>query len=141
MTKEELQLKPYGRTDTESEERENGEEVSFTKAWLNRYEGGVNTRPYVPVPLEYYEEMQYLTNEEFGELIRIMMWYSISGEILPVKGVLCHYMTRVIDRQKRYYIEWAELASKRKKAGKKGAEVRWSKALYTPSNEVDGDEG
>lgn len=113
--------------------------VSFTQAWLNRYEGGVNTRPYVPVPLEYYEEMQYLTNEEFGELIRIMMWYSISGEILPVKGVLCHYMTRVIDRQKRYYIEWAELATKRSRAGKKGAEKRWNKTLGLVGDEVEGD--
>lgn len=116
--------------------QEQTEDKSFADAWLNRYNGCSNTRPYVPIPLEYYEEMQYLSNEEFGELMRIMMWYCISGEVLPVKGALRHYITRVIDRQKRYYIEWASLSAKRRAAGKLGAASRWNKEKGDPQEEV-----
>ena len=92
-----------------------------------RYDGKENTRPYVPIPIEYYDEMQYLSNADFGKLVRILMWYSISGEVLPVKGVLCHYINRVIDRQKRYYLEWEAIRNKRREAGRKGAESRWNR--------------
>ena len=102
--------------------------MDFSEIWLHRYDGAKNTRPYMPLPLEYFEEMQYLSNEEFGELVRIMMWYTISGEVIPTSGALCHYITRVIDRQKRYYVEWDKLNTARKNAGKKGAAARWGKS-------------
>lgn len=131
-------MNPMSKFPTEHRESKPEQAAMFGEAWLNRYEGGVNTRPYVPVPLEYYDQMQYLSHEEFGELIRIMMWYSISGEVLPVKGALCHYITRVIDRQNRYYIEWAELMAKRSKAGKKGAQMRWHRE-ECPEEEIHGE--
>ena len=84
-----------------------------------------NSRVYLPLPLDYFKEMRYLSNEEFGELIRILLWFAISGEVVPVEGVLCHYIDRVIERQKRFYRDWDKLRKSRSAAGKKGADSRW----------------
>ena len=120
-------------------------DTSETQAYASieshlRYDGKQNTRPYVPIPIEYYDEMQYLSNGDFGKLVRILMWYSISGEVLPVKGVLCHYINRVIDRQKRYYLEWESIRNKRSQAGRKGAEARWNRKDPTDSPLEEGEE-
>ncbi len=86
-----------------------------------------STRVYAPVPLEYYKEMRHLTAGEFGELMRILLYFNITGKVPPVEGVLCHYVDRVIGRQIRFYRDWADLKENRSKAGKKSAETRRKK--------------
>lgn len=91
------------------------------------YGGSEHSRFYVAVPFEYYKEMEYLSNAEFGELIRLLLWYGMTGEVPPVEGVLRHYINRVIQRQKRFQDDWDRIAQTRSQAGKKGANKRWKK--------------
>ncbi len=86
-----------------------------------------NKRNYAPVPLEYYNEMRFLSDQEFGTLMRILLRFNLTGEVPEVEGVLCHYVDRVIGAQKRFLTGWCEISAKRSKAGKRGAELRWKK--------------
>ena len=110
-------------------------EEEFTQAWLNQYAMSINSRFYAPVPFEYYEEMQFLSNEEFGRLIRALLWFCMTGEMPEVDGILVHYISRVINRQRRFQTEWKALAEKRSDNGKKGAEARWKKTRKTLSQD------
>ncbi len=106
----------------EQPEFRSGEE--FTQEWLNRFAQSLNSRFYAPIPFEYYEEMKLLSNEEFGKLIRALLWFCMTGEEPCVDGVLVHYIPRVLNRQRRFQSEWKSLSDKRSEAGKKGIQSR-----------------
>ena len=91
---------------------------------------GMSTSPkgnrrYTPLPFEYLEEMELLSDEEYGRLIRALQRYSIRGDIVKCPGPESFYYKRVINREDRFHKEFEEIQKQRSCAGKKGAKVRW----------------
>ncbi len=121
---------PVEKIDSASESHgSSGGEVSFVP-----FEEASNSRFYVAVPFEYHKEMEYLTDEEFGALIRALLRFGMTGEVPVVDGVLRHYINRVIERQRRFQEDWRSMAEKRSKAGKIGASKRWNKCKTDETN-------
>ncbi len=83
-------------------------------------------RNYTALPHEYLEEMQELSDAEYGRLIRALQKYSMSGEMEKLCGNERFYVKRVCNREDRYQVEFAEAAKKKSSSGKKGAENRWN---------------
>ena len=84
-------------------------------------------RPYCPLPEEYLEDMETLSHEEFGRLIRILLWYNKTGQIPMPEGLEAAHLPRVINRQRRYYRDWDLLRRSRSERGKRGAQKRWNR--------------
>lgn len=82
-------------------------------------------RTYAAVPHEYYDEMAELTDEEFGRLIRALLWYSMEGEEVDLPGNERYFWRRVVNREQGLQQHYEELAAVRSEAGKKGALARW----------------
>lgn len=77
-------------------------------------------REYTPLPFEFLDEMDLLSDEEYGRLIRAMQAYSITGEDNPPSGQERFFWKRarnVVDRYKDSY-ESRRQASREN--GKKG---------------------
>lgn len=83
-------------------------------------------RDYTAVPWEYLDEMEELTDEEFGRLIRQLLRYSRSGEAFSPSGNERFYIKRVQNREIRYQDNYSDLSDIRSDAGKKGANSRWN---------------
>ncbi len=90
-------------------------------------------RNYVALPYEYLEEMEALSDEEFGLLCRGLIRYSREGEPIQPEGNLRFYTWRVMGREDRFQEGFADQQRKRSQAGKKGAEARWG----TPASPDD----
>jgi hypothetical protein len=95
-------------------------------------------RNYVVLPYEYLEEMDALSNEEFGSLCRALLKYGMDGTISELTGNERFVFKRVMMQEDRFRASYEELANTRKNAGKKGAEKRWknhddSKAIANDS--------
>ncbi len=86
----------------------------------------MTTRNYTALPHEYLEEMQELSDAEYGRLIRALQKYSMSGEMEKLCGNERFYVKRVCNREDRYQAEFAEAAKKKSTSGKRGAESRWN---------------
>ena len=84
----------------------------------------VSPRNYAPLPLEYYKEMRHLSDAEFGALIRMVLYFNLTGKIPKVDGILLHYMDRVMEAQKRFNKNWNQIKEARSAAGKKSAALR-----------------
>lgn len=82
-------------------------------------------RSYTALPHEYLEEMQELSDAEYGRLVRALQKYSMFGEMDKLSGNERFFIKRVCNREDRYQTEFAELARKKSEAGKKGAQSRW----------------
>lgn len=83
-------------------------------------------RDYTAVPWEYLDEMDELTDEEFGRLIRALLRYSRNGEVISPSGNERFYVKRVMNREDRYQENYGDLSDVRSEAGKKGANARWN---------------
>ena len=86
----------------------------------------MTTRNYTALPHEYLEEMQELSDAEYGRLVRALQKYSMSGEMEKLCGNERFYVKRVCNREDRYQAEFAEAAKKKSTSGKRGAEKRWN---------------
>ena len=82
-------------------------------------------RDHLALPYEYLSEMDELTDEEFGQLVRGLMRYSMGGAPIPREGNLRFFAARVMAREDRYQKAYSEMSDKRKAAGKRGAARRW----------------
>ncbi len=82
-------------------------------------------RRYTPLPFEYLEEMELLSDEEYGRLIRALQRYSMLGELVECPGREAFYYKRVIHREDRFHKEFELIQKQRSCAGKKGAKARW----------------
>ena len=82
-------------------------------------------RDHLALPYEYLSEMEELTDEEFGQLVRALMRYSMGGAPIPREGNLRFFAARVMAREDRYQKAYSEMSDKRKAAGKRGAARRW----------------
>lgn len=82
-------------------------------------------RNYAALPHEYLEEMELLSDEEFGRLMRALLKYSITGEAEPPTGPERMVFPRVRNQEDRFQESYRDLSSERRAAGKKGAASRW----------------
>ncbi|MCD7881057.1 MAG: hypothetical protein LUG47_05235 [Clostridiales bacterium] len=97
------------------------------------------TKNYVALPYEYLEEMEALSDEEFGQLCRGLLRYSMEGIPIRPEGNLRFYTRRVMNREDRFREGFADLQSKRSQAGKKGAEARWGVSASPDGNAMRSD--
>lgn len=82
-------------------------------------------RNYAAVFHEYLEEMEELTDEEFGRLVRALLRYSAYGEAPEGLGNERFYIKRIISQENRCQEHYEQISRMRSQAGKKGAESRW----------------
>ncbi|MCD8384847.1 MAG: DUF6291 domain-containing protein, partial [Clostridiales bacterium] len=85
------------------------------------------TRSYAALPYEYLEEMEALTDEEFGRLCRGLLRYSREGEPIRSEGNLRFFTRRVMGREDRFQESYEAQRQKLSRAGKKAAAARWGK--------------
>ena len=96
-------------------------------------------RNYAPVFHEYLEEMEQLTDEEFGRLVRALLRYSAYGEAPEGLGNERFYLRRVMAQEDRCQASYQQLSQKRSEAGKRGAQARWQNPSDPP--EIHGKDG
>ena len=86
-------------------------------------------RDYVPLPLEYLEEMAPLSGEDFGQLIRALLLYAKDGTPVELDGDCRFYCARVMNKDDFYaekFAEEAEKAEKRRAHAKKAINARYA---------------
>lgn len=87
------------------------------------------SREYTILPYEYIEEMQDLTDEEFGELMRALIIYSRDGTKISCKGKGNIFRVRLMNNADRYagLIEAeADGKAKRSEHARAAANARWN---------------
>ena len=77
-------------------------------------------RDYTPVPFEFLEEMDGLSDEEYGRLIRGMQRYSMTGEEPELEGTEKLFWKRCRNTIDRYAASYDSLCAARAESGKKG---------------------
>lgn len=77
-------------------------------------------RDYTPVPFEFLEEMDGLSDEEYGRLIRGMQRYSMIGEEPELEGTERLFWKRCRNTIDRYAASYDNLCAVRAESGKKG---------------------
>lgn len=82
-------------------------------------------RNYAAIPYEYLEEMEELSDAEFGRLTRALLKYSMTGEPIALCGNERFYIKRVMTQEDRFKASYDDLSEARSSAGKAGAEARW----------------
>lgn len=86
------------------------------------------SREYTAVPHEYLEEMDCLSDAEYGRLIRGLQMYSITGEEPKFCGQEKVYWKRVRNRENRYQESFGEQEKAKTERAKNAANARWSNA-------------
>lgn len=81
-------------------------------------------RDYTPVPFEFLEEMDGLSDEEYGRLIRGMQRYSMTGEEPELEGTERLFWKRCRNTIDRYAASYDNLCAARAESGKKGGRPR-----------------
>lgn len=85
-------------------------------------------RNYAALPHDYLEEMELLTDAEFGRLCRALLQYSITGEMEELHGNERMYARRVMMQEDRFQSNYEEQYAARSARGKAGAQARWENA-------------
>ena len=87
-------------------------------------------REYVPVPIEYLSEMEPLTDENFGRLIRALLRYGSDGTPIDLDGDCRFYAVRVMNKDDHYAAraeEEEEKANKRSRHASRAASGRYNR--------------
>lgn len=87
-----------------------------------------NVRDYAAVPFEYLEEMDVLSDAEFGRLVRSLLAYSKDGTPIAPCGNERYFAKRVMAREDRFQKSFLDAQDKRSAAGQAGANARWGNA-------------
>ena len=85
-------------------------------------------REYVPLSIEYLDEMEPLSNEDFGRLIRALLLYARDGTPIELDGDCRFYARRVMNKDQHYARraeEEEEKAQKRSNHAKVAAAGRY----------------
>lgn len=82
-------------------------------------------RNYAALPYEYLEEMELLSDEEFGRLCRALLAYSSTGETTELEGAERYQWKRVQMQEDRFRESYNETSKTLSEAGKRGAAKRW----------------
>ena len=88
-------------------------------------------RNYAALLHEYLEEMEDLSDAEFGRLCRSLLEYSMTGTSPALSGNERFYFKRVKMQEDRFQASYDDLTEKRREAGRKGAEAKLSKAKHS----------
>lgn len=105
-------------------------------------------RSYAAVPHDYLEEMELLSDAEFGRLIRALLVYSRTGETSELGGNERVLFPRVKLQEDRFQESYNTSIEQKREAGRKGAEARKNKkrrstdeyddnSANTPNNDVE----
>ena len=86
------------------------------------------SREYTAVPHEYLEEMDCLSDAEFGRLIRALLQYSMTGEETELSGGEKAHWKRVRNRENRYQESFGDMEKAKTERAKNAANARWSNA-------------
>lgn len=81
-------------------------------------------REYTPIPFEFLEELDGLSDEEYGRLIRAMQVYSISGEEPELEGVERLFWKRCRNTIDRYNESYEKRNTSNAENGRKGGRPR-----------------
>ena len=85
-------------------------------------------REYTALPYEYLEEMERLSDAEYGRLIRALQTYSITGQEPDLKGAEVNHWIRVRNRENRYQASFDEQDKVKTDRATKAAQARWGNA-------------
>ncbi len=85
-------------------------------------------REYTALPFEYLEEMDVLSDAEYGRLIRALQKYSMSGQEPELNGTEKVYWKRVRNRENRYREGFEDQDRAKSERALKAANARWSNA-------------
>jgi hypothetical protein len=85
----------------------------------------MSKRNYAALPHDYLEEMETLTDAEFGRLCRALLQYSAVGTLPKLDGNERVLLKRVTMQEDRFQQSYEDTKSAKKDAGKKGAAKRW----------------
>ena len=86
------------------------------------------SRDYTAVPHEYLEEMDILSDAEFGRLIRALLAYSMTGEERELSGGEKAHWKRVRNRENRYQESFADNEKGKTERARNAAKARWNHA-------------
>ena len=95
------------------------------------------SRDYTAVPHEYLEEMDVLSDAEFGRLIRALLAYSMTGEERELSGGEKAHWKRVRNRENRYQESFADNEKGKTERARNAAMARWNNANACTSNAND----
>ncbi len=82
-------------------------------------------RNYAALLHEYLEEMDILSDAEFGRLCRALLAYSMDGREGQLEGAEKVLWKRVKNQEDRFQENYKEQAKAKRTAGKRGAAKRW----------------
>lgn len=82
-------------------------------------------RNYASLPHEYLEEMDILSDAEFGRLCRALLRYSMDGKEGQLEGAEKVLWKRVKMQEDRFQENYKKQVSAKSDAGRKGASKRW----------------
>ncbi|MBQ8074898.1 MAG: hypothetical protein IJ237_02830 [Oscillospiraceae bacterium] len=78
-------------------------------------------REYVPVPIEYLAEMEPLSDENFGRLIRALLRYGSDGTPIDIDGDCRFYAVRVMNKDDHYALRAEEEEEKRERTSRRNS--------------------
>lgn len=81
-------------------------------------------REYVAVPFDFKDEMETLSDAEFGRLIRAMLDYAMTGESTALRGNERFFANRIKATEDRHRKSYDTLCATRSLAGKAGAQAK-----------------
>lgn len=96
-------------------------------------------RTYVALLHEYLEEMEELTDEEFGRLCRGLLRYSATGEVFEPSGNERFFVRHVMAQEDRHQESYERISKARSEAGKKGMASRWGITTDNKCNQTKTD--
>lgn len=85
-------------------------------------------RDYTALPFEYLEEMDHLSDAEYGRLIRALQQYSITGEEAKLTGQEKAHWKRVRNRENRFRESFESSKEERSEHARRAANARWGNA-------------
>lgn len=86
-------------------------------------------RNYAALPHDYLEEMELLSDEEFGRLCRALLLYSRDGEPPSLSGSERLLWPRAKAQEDRFQASYEATIEQKRQAGRRSAEVRRKAAL------------
>ncbi len=81
-------------------------------------------RNYAAVPHQYLEEMELLSDAEFGRLIRALLLYSRTGEVMELDGNERWSFPRVRMQEDKFRESYNDSVEQKRKAGRESAKRR-----------------
>ena len=92
-------------------------------------------RNYAALKHEYLEEMDILTDEEFGRLCRALLAYSRDGTPIELTGMERAYAKRVMKQEDQFQESYEQACATRRENGKKGGRPKKNQPVNSENQE------